>query len=195
MTIVSLLDRVLLLLRPALFWAALVLGVLALVDWLVRTRRINAFSPVARVARDYVDPLFKPVERTITRAGGNPQTAPFWALALAILGGIVLISLLEFARDQVLMGFAAAGNGPRGLVMQLLRWTFQILRLALIVRVISSWIRVSPYSPWVRWSFALSEPLIGPLRRVIPPLGMIDITPIVAFLLLGLLEGVVLGAL
>jgi YggT family protein len=43
---------------------------------------------------------------------------------------------------------------------------------------------VSPYSPWVRWSFGLTEWLLAPLRRVVPSLGMIDITPIVAYYLL-----------
>jgi YggT family protein len=148
---------------------------------------------VSRFSRDVLGPLFKPAERMVVRAGGNPQSAPFWALALAVLGGIVLLSLLGFVRDQVMMGFAATQAGPRGLIQLLLAWTFQILRIALIVRVISSWVRVSPYSRWVRWSFVLTEPIIGPLRRVIPPLGMVDISPIVAYLLLGLLERVVFG--
>jgi YggT family protein len=69
------------------------------------------------------------------------------------------------------------------------------LQLALIVRVISSWVRVSPYSKWVRWSYGLTEWMLAPLRRIIPLLGGIDVTPIVAYLLLGLLEGAVLRLL
>jgi YggT family protein len=193
MRIAAAFDLILAILRPALFWAAIVLAVVALVDWLVRTRRISPFSPVSRFSRDVVGPIFKPAERMVVRAGGNPQSTPFWALAMAVLGGIVVISLLGFVRNQVIMGFAATQAGPGGLVQLLLAWTFQVLRIALIVRVISSWVRVSPYSKWVRWAFVLTEPIMGPLRRVIPPLGMVDISPIVAYLLLGLLERVVLG--
>ena len=190
MSIAAAFDTFLAILRPALFWAAAVLGVAALLDWLVRTRRISPFSPIARFSRDVLGPLFKPAERMVVRAGGNPQSAPFWALAIAVIGGIVFLSLLGFVRAQVAMGFAATQAGPRGLIRVLLAWTFQILRLALLVRVISSWVRVSPYSKWVRWAFVLTEPIIGPLRRVIPPLGMIDISPIVAYFLLGLLQSV-----
>jgi YggT family protein len=49
-------------LRLALFVAAVVMGVIALVDWLVRTRRISPFSGVARFFRRSVDPLMVPVE-------------------------------------------------------------------------------------------------------------------------------------
>jgi YggT family protein len=43
----------------------------------------------------------------------------------------------------------------------------------------------------VRWSFSLTEPILLPLRRVIPPIRTIDITPIVAFFALGLVESLV----
>ena len=75
-----------------------------------------------------------------------------------------------------------------GLAALLIQWTFGILRLALIVRVISSWFRMSPYSPYIRWSYQLTEWLLAPLRQIIPTLGVIDITPIVAYFLLGLLQ-------
>jgi YggT family protein len=56
------------------------------------------------------------------------------------------------------------------------------------VRVISSWFRISPWSRWIRWSYVLTEWLLAPLRRVIPPFGMIDITPIVAYILLRVVQ-------
>ena len=189
-SVLSVFDLVLGLMRPAFFWAAIALGAMALLDWLVRTRRISPFSGIGRFARGTVDPLFKPVERAVVRAGGNPVSAPFWALALAVLGGIVLISLLEFVRDQLAFGLSAAQSGIRGIGAMLLHWSFQIMRLALLVRVVCSWVRVSPYSKWVRWAFTITEPILRPLRRVIPTLGMVDITPIVMYFLLGLLENV-----
>lgn len=193
--VAGIIDLVLGVIRPVLFVGAAGLGVVALLDWLVRTRRIGPFTPLARFSRDTMSPLFKPVEHRIVRAGGNPQSAPWWTLALAVIGGIVFLSLLEFLRDQLLMGMSAAQGGMRGVTFLLVRWTFQILRLALMVRVISSWVQVSPYSRWVRWAFTLSEPILRPLRQVIPALGMVDITPIVAFFGLSLLEGLLLGML
>jgi YggT family protein len=58
------------------------------------------------------------------------------------------------------------------------------------VRVVSSWLPISPYSGWVRWSYALSEPILAPLRRVVPMMGGLDITPILAYFLLNIIESV-----
>lgn len=186
------LDIALLFLQRTFFALAVVLGAVATLDWLVRTRRINQFGRIARFMRSSVDPLMAPIERQVVRSGGLPASAPWWALAAVVLGGIVLLSLLAFLRDQVVVTAMAVQGGSRGLIRLLIAWTFGLLSLALIVRVLSSWIRVSPYSKWVRWSFVLSEPILRPLRQIIPSLGMIDITPIVAYILLGLLQSFVM---
>jgi YggT family protein len=54
---------------------------------------------------------------------------------------------------------------------------------------VSSWFGISPYAGWVRWAFTVTEPILRPLRRIIPNLGMLDVTPIVAYFLLGLIGG------
>jgi YggT family protein len=182
-------------LRYALFAAAVVVGVIAAIDWAVRTRRLNPFGTVARFFRRTVDPLMVPIERRVVRAGGRPSSAPLWALGGVVVGGLVLIALLDFVTRQIGFAASAVSLGGRGVLVLLVGWTFALLRIALIVRVISSWVAVSPYSPWVRWAYGLTEWMLAPLRRVIPLLGAIDITPIVAYLALGLLEGIVLRAL
>jgi YggT family protein len=126
---------------------------------------------------------------------GPPASAPLWTLAVVVVGGLLLIALLDFVTRQLAFAGAAFSTGPRGVLVLLVGWTFALLRIALIVRVISSWVRVSLYSPWIRWSYGLTEWMLTPLRRVIPLLGSIDVTPIVAYLLLGLLEGIVVRAL
>jgi YggT family protein len=169
------------------------LAVVCFVDWLVRTRRLNPFGKVARFFRESVEPLMAPVERQIVRAGGVPSSAPWWTLGAVVLGGIVFLSLFDFVRSQVGAFYYASQTGSRGILRMLIQWTFAVLRMALIVRVICSWVRVSPYSRWVRWAFVLSEPILRPLRQIVPALGMIDITPIIAYLVLGLLEGFLVG--
>lgn len=190
---VSLLDNLIAVLRVAFLAAAVVLAVVCILDWMVRSRRINPFSRVARVVRKTVDPLLAPVERRVVRAGGIPSSAPLWALGAAVLAGVVVLSLLGFLRGQLAVSAVMAQAGVRGISILLISWAFLILRVALLIRVISSWVRVSPYSRWIRWTFVLTEPLLRPLRRVIPTIGMIDITPLVAYFALGLLESLVVG--
>ncbi len=176
-------------LRLLLLVLACVLFVVFAVDWMVRTRRINPFGPVARFFRRAVDPLIMPVERRIVRAGGTPASAPWWTLVAVVVGGILLLLALQFLRDMIASTILSASAGPRGLYMLLVSWTFGILQIALIVRIIASWIRLNPYGRLVRWSVSLTEWLLRPLRSVIPPFGMIDVTPIVAYFILVLLEG------
>lgn len=171
------------------------LALVCLVDWLARTRRLNPFNPAARFLRHSFDPLIKPMEHRVIRAGGLPSAAPLWTLAVAVVLGLVLVTLVDFVLGQVAGAWLALHGGPREIFVLLVEWTFLILKTALLVRVIVSWLPVSPYSPWVRWSFVVSEPLLQPLRAVIPTLGMFDITPIVAYFILGLLEGMLLHVL
>jgi YggT family protein len=92
----------------------------------------------------------------------------------------------------VIRTIIASQEGTGGLFQLLVRWTFNILKVALIVRVVSSWLPISPYSSWIRWSYALSEPFLAPLRRVIPAFGGFDFTPILAYFILGFLESLLL---
>jgi YggT family protein len=61
------------------------------------------------------------------------------------------------------------------------------------VSVALSWLRLSPENPVVRVTSALTEPVLAPLRRVIPPLGGFDITPIVLLLGIELMKKLLLG--
>jgi YggT family protein len=157
----------------------------------VRTRRVNPMGSLGRFARRSIEPLLAPIEKRVVRAGALPTNAPLFALVAIVLGGIVVLSLFNFLRAQLFAISVSAELGPRGFVGLLLRWMVGLLQIALIVRVISSWVRISPYAGWVRWSFVLTEWLLAPLRRIIPPLGMIDITPIVAYFVIQLLGGAI----
>lgn len=176
--------------RVALFWVAVVAGIIALLDWAVRTRRLQPFGAVARFCRRFIDPLMAPVERRIVRAGGQPSSAPWWTLVVVVVGGLLLVTLLNFL-SGFLVSLVWGLSSPGRIGVLLLSWAFGLLRIALIVRVISTWFQISPYSRWIRWSYVLTEWMLAPLRRVIPTLGPVDITPIIAFFLLSLVQSLI----
>lgn len=185
-------DQIVTAIRYTVLAVAAVFAVFCLIDWLVRTRRVNLFGPLARFCRSKIDPVLEPIERKVVRAGGNPQSAPLWGLAAVVIGGILLISVLDFIRAQVIGVTFAAQSGRRGMIQLLVGWMFDILRIAILVRVLTSWLPVSPYSKWVRWAYVISEPILKPLRQFIPSIGPIDITPIIAYFLIGFLQDAVL---
>jgi YggT family protein len=192
-TALSAFDALIGVVRVAVFVIALVAAVIFLVDWLVRTRRIGPFNPVARTFRRVVQPALLPIEQRVIRAGGMPSNAPWWALIVVVLSGIVVIVVLQFVHRELYLATRYGAMGARGLYLLLVNWTFGILQLALIVRVIASWLRIAEWKVWIRWAVVLTEPILRPLRRLIPPLGMMDVTPLVAWFGLWLLKGFFTG--
>ncbi|HEY8226792.1 MAG TPA: YggT family protein, partial [Pyrinomonadaceae bacterium] len=67
--------------------------------------------------------------------------------------------------------------------------------LLIFIRIIFSWGMVSYSNRLMRFLVDTTEPLLGPLRRIIPPLGMMDISPIIAFLILWLFQQAINGTL
>lgn len=187
------LDNLIAALRGAFFGFALAAAVVCVLDWLVRTRRLNPFGAFAGFLRTNIRPFMAPVERRLLRSGGNPAMAPWWTLVAVVLGGIIVLEVLDFVRDQVAIAAGMLTVGLAGVYRLAVSWTFEVLRFALIVRVIVSWVRASPFAWYVRWSYALTEWMLHPLRGFIPLVMMVDITPIVAYLLLGLAQGFLLG--
>ncbi|HMA23551.1 MAG TPA: hypothetical protein VKP00_06145, partial [Gemmatimonadaceae bacterium] len=131
--------------KTVLLYGAGGVAVICATDWIVRTRRISPFSRTARVFRGRIDPLLAPVERVVVRAGGTPAAAPWWALVAVAIGGIALLSVLNLVGD-ILFQIVIIGQQPTEAPRILLSWGFSILRLALVVRVLSSWLPVSAFS-------------------------------------------------
>ena len=173
--------------RKGLLYGGIFIAAICAFDWAVRTRRINPFNRVARFFRGSIEPSMAPVERMVVRAGGVPSSAPLWTLIAYAVFGIALIQLLEFFAE-IFYQIVIVSRQPSQIGLLAASWAFGILKLALIVRVLSSWFPISPYSKWIRWSYVLTDWLIRPLRRVIPTLGMIDITPIIAWFLIALIQ-------
>jgi YggT family protein len=178
-------------LRTLLLAGGLVFAGVALVDWSVRTRRINPFSGVARFMRARVEPRIAGVERQVTRAGGHPSSTPWWALVVYVVAALLLLAGFDLVVSLVDEAVTASSLGGTGLLMLLVRWTFAFLRFALLVRIIASWLPGLSMRRWISWSFGATEWMLRPLRRVIPSLGVIDITPIVAYFALRIAQWLV----
>ena len=185
-------NAMLLVLRYAVFGVAATALVAALAAMAVQRRTLNPFGRPARVIRGLTDPLLKPFERRLLRGGGNPQNAPWWLVASAVFGGILSITAVEWIVRQVFMLLGAATGGARPILALLIDWTFSLLMLALIVRVIGSWIGATRYTRWMRPFVALTEWFLGPLRSVLPAFGPFDFSPLVAWFLLSLLRSFIL---
>lgn len=167
----------------------------ALTHWAIRRRRINPFGAWPRFIRRVSDPVVLPLERRIIRAGGSPQDAPLWLMGIVIGGGLLLLSLTGWLIGTASSITAVAHGGPRAWVRMVVSAAFTLLMAAILIRVIGSWLGIGPYRKWMRPFYALTNWLIDPIRRILPPLGVIDFSPMVAWLVLYVVRGFVLGML
>jgi len=183
-------------LRTALLGVALVTGSLCAIEWAVRSNRISAFSPIARLAHRLMGPLIKPVERRVLRAGGTPNSAPWWTLIAIVVAGILLLSAIDFVSEQLVSISYALDAGPRGMFRLAVNWLFGLLYIAIAISVIASWLQLNSFRGVVRVARAITEPLLIPIKRILPPFGMIDVSPLVLWVLLSwVLQPLVMRAL
>jgi YggT family protein len=181
--------------RTLVIAALVYASIVALTHWAVRTRRLNPFGAWPRFMRKLSDPVLHPLERRILGAGGNPQNAPLWLLGIVIAGGLLLLSLAGWLIGTVASITLVAQGGPRIWIRVLVGALFSLLMAAILIRVIASWFGIGPYNRWMRPFYALTNWLIDPIRRILPPFGMIDFSPMVAWLVLYVVRGFVMGVL
>ena len=179
------------LLRYLVFAVAALVALGALAAMAVQRRLVSPFGAAARAVRRFTDPMLHPFERRILRSGGNPQSAPWWLLGTALVLGIVTVTAVEWIVGEALLLRGAAAGGSGVLLGVLVDWAFGLLMLALIVRVIGSWIGIGRYTWWMRPFWVATEWFLAPLRRILPPFGPFDLSPLVAWILLSLLRGAV----
>lgn len=80
-------------------------------------------------------------------------------------------------------------------LMQLVNLAFNAFELLILARVLLSWINADRYSPIVQFINRLSEPFLAPVRRVLPPMGMMDFSPIVVIIAALIIKQIILQLL
>ena len=83
------------------------------------------------------------------------------------------------------------------LLIQFVSILTTVMWVAILGRVIMSWVSVdrsSPFYPVVAIIYEITEPILGPIRSVLPNFGMIDLSPMVALLLMGLIRQILVSA-
>lgn len=152
---------------------------------------LNPFSWTKLTVRRYSDPLVNPVRRGLMRYGLDQRLAPLVTILIAVLAGWFLWKLVAAVLFTINGIIASVLIGaPVRLVGYLLFGILAVYSLLIVMRVIFSW-GMSYHHPLMRFLTRVTEPVLGPARRMIPSVGMMDISPILVILLLQLLQGAV----
>jgi YggT family protein len=156
----------------------------------------NPFGWTAVTIRRLTDPLISPVRRALARFGVDPKYAPLVTILAVILLGWValqLVATVAMTLEGILVSLARPAVAP--LIGFLLHGLLSLYNLAIFVRIIFSWFGVSYSHRWMRFLVNITEPLLGPLRRLIPLVGGFDISPIIALVIIQILQRAIVGTL
>lgn len=156
---------------------------------------VNPFSKPALLVRRLSDPLVDPVRSGLARAGLDPKIAPIGTILIAILLGYFALQLVGTFLGTITGVIISLERGAViSLIGYLLYGLLSLYSLLIFMRIVFSW-GASSTNRVLRFLIKVTEPVLGPFRRIIPPLGMFDISPIVVLLLLSLFQTAVQGTL
>jgi YggT family protein len=173
--------------------AAIVLMIIRLIT---DAMDLNPFAWTSRTVRRLTDGFVMPVRGGLRQVGVEPKFAPLVVILLAIILGYFVYQLADTI-GHTIMGVWESGS--RGAVITavgfLIYGLLSIYLILIIARVVFSWGQISYRNRIMRFLYNTTEPLLGPLRRMLPPLGWIDISPLVAGLIIMFVRAAVAGTL
>jgi YggT family protein len=187
-------------LLSVLFWYLIITIIIAIIVLIVLRlvvgyADLNPFGAVARTVKSLSDPLVLPMRSKLARAGLDPKFAPLITILIVILVGWFALQLVNdvlFTLKGLLS--SAASGWVRGLLGYALYGLLAAYALLIFARIIFVWI-VSEVHPLMRFLVRATEPLLAPARRLIPPVGMFDISPLVVIIILQLFQRAIAGTL
>jgi YggT family protein len=160
---------------------------------------VNPFSWSARTVGRITDLMIMPVRRVLVAFRIDPQVAPFVAVVLFIVSGILAVQVAGSVLNTVAGIIVALTSGRPGVPLVIMGYLIYgllgLYTLAIFVWIIFSWLSISYANPWMRLLVIVTEPLLSAVRRFVRPVGMFDISPMVAFLILWLAQTLVAGTL
>lgn len=139
------------------------------------------YNPVSQFLVRTTNPLVLPLRRIMPARGRLDPASLLLAVLLQLLGIIAILSLNGASLPGVSLMLAWAFIGILGLLVK-------IYFFALLAMIILSWVAPGSANPAVYLLHQITEPVMGPVRRMLPAMGGIDFSPIVLFILINVIQ-------
>ena len=152
-----------------------------LLRFLLQLVRADFYNPVSQFIVKVTNPLVIPLRRVLPSVAGIDTASLTLAVVLQIIG-IAAIFLIRFGALPP-PGLLVLG-GLLGVVALLV----QIYFFALLAMIILSWIAQGSNNPAIYLLFQITEPVMAPFRKMLPPMGGLDFSPILVFILINVIQ-------
>jgi YggT family protein len=171
------------LIDPIVFLIRTLLGLyiaVVLIRFLLQWARADFYNPVSQFIVRVTSPVLRPLRKFIPGYGGLDTAS----LVLAWI-----LQSVEMALIAMLLGYTLFPIGALlWSVPALIELAIDIFLFAILIRVILSWVNPDPYNPASGLLERLTDPLLRPARRLIRPIGGVDLSPMAAMIGLVLLK-------
>lgn len=175
--------------NPLAFLVQVIFGaylLIVLLRFLLQAVRADFHNPISQFVVKATAPPLNPLRRIIPGFRG-------WDIASLVL--LWLVQSLELLLIGAIGGRGAGLAAFAWAVPELVALILNFYFYAILIQVILSWVSPGNYNPAVSLIHSLTEPLLGPARRMIPPLGGLDLSPMLVMVGLVLLQMLLLPPL
>ena len=161
---------------------------IVLLRFLLQLVRADFYNPLSQFIVRATKPLLMPLRRIIPGYGGLDFASLVLGIAIQLVMLILILLLMGYALPNILLLVSWAAIGVLALFVK-------IFFFALIISVILSWVAQGSYNPAVILINQLCEPILAPIRKILPALGGLDLSPIFAFIAIRLFDMLVIANL
>jgi len=162
--------------------------IIVLLRFLLQLARADFYNPISQFAVKVTAPLLNPMRRVIPGWGGVDVSSLILILVLQVLQLVAVILMLGYGLPNVALLVAWSAVGVLGLVLNFFFW-------AILIQVILSWVAPQSQNPAVALIYQITDPIMAPARKLLPPMGGMDFSPIITFMLIQLAKILVVGSL
>ena len=169
--------------QPAVFLVKVLFGLyatLVVLRFLLQLVRADFYNPLSQFIVKATRPLLNPLRRVIPGVSGID------------IASLVLAWLVITLEQLAILSLAGSGFQPLGAALlaipELITLFINVFLFAILIQVILSWVNPGGYNPAIALIHSLTEPLLAPVRRRMPDMGGLDLSPMVVMLGLVVLE-------
>ncbi len=166
-----------------------------LIRFLLQYARADFYNPLSQFVVKVTTPLVRPVRRIIPGLVGLDLAT----LLIAYLLTVLQIALVGTHISQYQIPGLIDGQSLLPLTIALvalvdiIALSIGIFIVAIIIQAISSWINPGSYNPVLGLLHSLTEPMLRPARRLLPPIGGLDLSPLLVLLALQVAKMLIVG--
>lgn len=152
-----------------------------LLRFLLQLVRADFYNPICQFLVKVTNPLVIPLRRVVPAIGGIDTASLLLAflLQMACIAALVFIKFGGFAPILILLT-----GGVLGVVALLVNIYF----FALLAMIILSWVAAGSRHPAIYLLYQITEPVMAPFRKVLPAMGGLDLSPILVFILINIIQ-------